>query len=120
MPGADAKRGDIYNVHPNATLEGDTHPTPRRMVCVSELPANDYIWRAMARTTSVGNSEDLFSPADRTLGLSEDGWWTYRYLRSVKKRWTGHPTLCEYKATLTDPLLGTVMGHYMSRNEPKP
>jgi hypothetical protein len=118
MPGADAKRGDIYNVHPDATLQGDAHPTPRPMVCVAELPTNGYIWRAMSRTTSVGNGEDLISPADTSLGLTEDGWWTYRYLRSVKKRWTGDPTWCAFKATLTEPLLSAVMAHYMSRNNP--
>ena len=70
------------------------------MVCVAELP-DDYIWRAMARTTSAqGPSVDLRSPRRPDLGLSEDGWWSYRFLRSVKKRWTGYSVQCEFLAAL--------------------
>ena len=115
MPGAKAKRGDIYNVHPSAASPGDAHQTPRPMLCVAEQPNDQLAWRAMSRTTTAGTSVDLFSAADASLGLTKDGWWSYRYLRSVKKRWTGDPSLCAYKSTLTNPLLSTVMAHYMSR-----
>lgn len=116
MPGTSAKRGDIYNVRATATFEGDAHVTPRRMVCVAELPMDQMVWKAMSRTTTAGADGDLVSPANAAVGLTKDGWWSLRFLRSVKKRWTGHPDECPYLATLTDPLLSEVMDHYRFRN----
>jgi hypothetical protein len=118
MPGVDASRGDIYNVHPHATTDNDQKPTPRRMVCVAELPA-DSVWRAMARITTGPRAEDLHSPEDLALGLTREGWWSYRFIRSVKKRWTGHSALCDFLATLPEPLRAQVLDHYMSRPRPK-
>lgn len=116
MPGTIAKRGDIYNVAATGLMSPDPKPQPRRMVCVAEQPLDGLAWKAMSRTTTAGDaSADLFSPADASLGLTEDGWWSHRFLRAVKKRYTGDPAHCAYLSTLTDPLLKTVMDHYMSR-----
>jgi hypothetical protein len=87
------------------------------MVCVAELPA-DSVWRAMARITTGGRDSDLLSPQDLSLKLTRDGWWSYRFIRSVKKRWTGHAGLCDYLATLPEPLRSQVLDHY--RNRPRP
>ena len=118
MPGADPKRGDIYNVMPHVVLSGDAHAGPRRMVCVAERPT-EYVWTAMSRTTTAEDeAADLFSPADESLGLTKDGWWSYRYLRSVKKRWTGDPHQCPFLASMPEPLKAEVLAHYMSRPGP--
>lgn len=118
MPGSVAKRGDIYNVAASVVMTRDFKPQPRRMVCVAEQPQDQLAWRAMSRTTTAGDpAVDLFSPADASLSLTVDGWWSYRFLRSVKKRYTGDPTDCAYLATMTNPLLKSVMDHYMSRND---
>lgn len=88
------------------------------MVCVAERPT-DYVWTAMSRTTTAHDeSADLFSAADESIHLSKDGWWSYRYLRSVKKRWTGHPTECPYLVTLPEPLRSEVLDHYKARPRP--
>lgn len=119
MPGNDAKRGDIYRATPQVVIGGDAHDGPRPMVCVAELPTDDLVWRAMSRTTSAFDSSvDLFSGADASLGLTKDGWWSFRYLRSVKKKWTGHPTECPYVATLVEPLKTEVLNHYKGRPGP--
>jgi hypothetical protein len=121
MAGTTAKRGDVYNVAPEASLEGDAKPTKRRMVCVAEHPADDYVWRAMARTTTAFDpARDLHSPARADLGLTQDGWWSYRFLRSVKKRWTGDAALCPYLASLPEPLKTTVLDHYRNRHRANP
>jgi hypothetical protein len=117
MPDANAARGDVYNVHPHATMETDPKPTPRRMVCVAELP-QDTVWRAMARITSGAGTLDLHSPADAALRLTREGWWSYRFIRSVKKRWTGYSGLCDYLVTLPESLRKQVLDHYMSRPRP--
>jgi hypothetical protein len=119
MPGSTAERGDIYNVVVSVTLQSDKKATARRMVCVAEQPSDQLAWRAMARTTSAGDpAVDLFSPADSSTGLTLDGWWSYRFLRSVKKRWTGVAGQCDYLATLSDPMRTKVLDHY--KNRPKP
>lgn len=119
MPGTGALRGDIYNAKPDAVVGGDAHLGPRRMVCVAELPHDQFAWRAMSRTTTAQDEAvDLFSPRDEQLGLSMDGWWSHRFIRSVKKRWTGHPTECAYLATLGEPARSEVLDHY--KNRPKP
>lgn len=110
-------RGDLYKVKPSATIDGRDHAPYRPMVCVAELPA-DTVWRGMSRTSTAGDASDLASPADPALGLSKAGWWSFRYLRSVKKRWTGHATECPYIATLSDPLKTQVLDHYKSRPRP--
>lgn len=70
----------------------------------------------MSRTTTAGKpGVDLWSPADASLHLTVDGWWSWRFLRSVKKRYTGDPATCAYLATMVNPLLKTVMDHYMNR-----
>lgn len=116
MAGNIARRGDLYRVDRQATIEGDRKPDPRRMVCVGENPHDPYVWKAMARTTTAPNkSIDLFSPQQNELGLTKDGWWSYRFIRSVKKKWTGHEVLCAYLSTLPEPLKAEVLGHYMSR-----
>jgi hypothetical protein len=116
MPGTIAKRGDVYRATPQVVIGGDAHDGPRPMVCVAELPTDDFVWRAMSRTTSAFDSSvDLFSRADAGLGLSKDGWWSVRYLRSVKKRWTGHATECPFVATLPEPLKTDVLNHYKRR-----
>lgn len=115
MTGQAAKRGDVYNVTRDATLEADSKATPRRMACVAEQPT-DYVWKAMARTTTAFDpSIDLHSPARSDVGLTEEGWWSYRFLRSVKKKWTGHPSLCEFLASLPEPLRTQVLDHYKNR-----
>ena len=119
MPGTKAERGDIYNVSPAVVLGGDAHLEPRRMVCVAELPLDHYVWRGMSRTTTAQDEAvDLWSPRDEPLGLTKDGWWSHRFVRPVKKRWTGHPTECPYLATLMEPLRSDVLDHY--KNRPKP
>lgn len=87
------------------------------MVCVAELP-DESVWRAMARSTTDYVDGDLVSPSNHALGLTEPGWWSHRFIRSVKKRWTGDPTLCDFLATLPEPLRTEVLDHY--RNRPKP
>lgn len=119
MAGSTAARGDIYNVHPDVSVGGDSKATPRRMVCVAENRFDEYAWKAMARTTTAPDeSIDLFSPERQELGLTKDGWWSYRFLRSVKKRWTGHATLCAHLSTLPEPLRTEVLTHYMKRPKP--
>lgn len=116
MPGSAAKRGDIYNVAASALMTRDFKPQPRRMVCVSEQPQDALAWKAMSRTTTAGKpGVDLFSPADSTLSLTLDGWWSWRFLRAVKKRYTGDPHQCAYLATMVDPLRKAVLDHYMNR-----
>lgn len=118
VAGNTAQRGDVYNVAATATLDRDSKTTLRRMVCVAELP-DDYVWKAMARTTSAEDpAVDLRSPQRPDLGLSQDGWWSYRFLRSVKKRWTGYPGQCEFLAALPEPLRTEVLAHYKSRPKP--
>lgn len=117
MPGSTAIRGDIYKVKPTATLEGRDHAAYRPMVCVAELPA-DTVWRGMSRTSTAGDPSDLPSAADPSLGFTKTGWWSFRYLRSVKKRWTGHATECPFVTTLVDPLKTQVLDHY--KNRPRP
>ena len=112
LPGIDPKRGDIYKVAAVVVLEPQPKPQPRPMICVREQP-DEWVWRAMGRSASVGDStEALFSPADESLGLSKDGWWSWRYLMSVKRRWTGTNTDCTYISTMVDPLLSEVMDYY--------
>lgn len=118
VPGANASRGDLYNVHRDATKERDSKPDPRRMVCVAELP-DDTVWRAMARSTTAYVDGDLASPENAALGLTKSGWWSHRFIRSVKKRWTGDPTLCDFLATLPEPLRTEVLDHYKNRPRPK-
>jgi hypothetical protein len=116
MPDSVAKRGDIYNVAASVVMTREFKPQPRRMVCVAEQPKDQLAWKAMSRTTTAGKPDvDLFSPADQTLHLTVDGWWSWRFLRAVKKRYTGDAAECAYLATMTNPLLNTVMDHYMSR-----
>lgn len=116
MPGSTAQRGDIYLPRHTAITVGDTHSTPRRVVCVAELPSDPEVWRAMSRTTTAYDASiDLFSPADSTLGLTKDGWWSHRFIRSIRKRLTGHPHDCAYLATIPEPLKSTVLDHYKNR-----
>lgn len=116
MPGTDAERGDVYRVDRDATLDRDPKQGPRPMVCVAEQPHDDLAWKAMARTTSAfDRALDLHSPADPATGLTAEGWWSYRFLRSVKKRWTGYADICPYLGTLQDPVKSEVLRHYMSR-----
>jgi hypothetical protein len=115
MSGSTAQRGDVYNVAPDATLERDRKASLRRMVCVAEQPT-DYVWKAMARTTTAFDpAVDLQSRACPDLGLTEEGWWSYRFLRSVKKRWTGDLSLCACLASLPEPLRTQVLDHYKNR-----
>ena len=115
MSGSTAQRGDVYNVARDATLEPDRKASPRRMVCVAEQPT-DYVWKAMARTTTAFDpAVDLQSHARPDLGLTEEGWWSYRFLRSVKKRWTGDLSLCAFLASLPEPLRTQVLDHYKNR-----
>jgi hypothetical protein len=88
------------------------------MVCVAELP-HETVWRAMARSTTDHVDGDLASPRNAELGLTEPGWWSHRFIRSVKKRWTGHATLCDFLATLPEPLRTEVLDHYKNRPKPK-
>jgi len=119
MPGKVAELGDLYNVAPEATLERDAKTTFRRMVCVAERPQDVYVWTAMARTTSAPDETiDLPSSEQTEFGLTAPGWWSYRFIRSVKKRWTGDPSLCAYLATLPEPMKSQVLAHY--RGRPKP
>ena len=121
MPETKAERGDVYRVDRDATLERDPKAGPRPMVCVAEQPHDDLAWRAMARTTSAyDRAVDLHSPADPGTGLTAEGWWSYRFLRSVKKRWTGRPDICAYLGTLQDPAKPDILRHYMSRPKAKP
>jgi hypothetical protein len=121
MPGTEAQRGDVYRVDRDATLDRDPKPGPRPMVCVAEQPHDDLAWRAMARTTTAFDpSLDLPSPADPATGMTAEGWWSYRFLRSVKKRWTGRNDVCAYLGTLRDPVKSDVLRHYMSRPKARP
>lgn len=121
MPGTEAQRGDVYRVDRDATLERDPKPGPRPMVCVAEQPHDDLAWKAMARTTTAfDGTYDLHSPANPATGLTAEGWWSYRFLRSVKKRWTGRDDICAYLGTLQEPVRSEVLQHYMSRPKAKP
>lgn len=91
------------------------------MVCVAERPQDSYVWQAMSRTTTAQDEAvDLHSPANSALGLSKEGWWSYRFLRSVKKRWTGYPGQCEFLASLPEPLRTEVLDHYRNRHRSSP
>lgn len=115
MPDLVAERGDIYLVKRNAVSSPNRDLKPARpMVCVAELPTDPHGWRAMARITTWESDEDLSSEADDKLGLSEDGWWTWRYLHTVRKNVTGKLD-CGYKGTLLDPERTRVLTHYKNR-----
>lgn len=119
MPGPNAQRGDLYCPKPDVIVGGDAHAGPRRVVCVAERPQDDFAWTAMSRTTTAYDpTVDLFSAAAPNLGLTKDGWWSHRYIRSVKKRWTGHPTECPFLGTLVDPVKSQVLNHYKGRPRP--
>lgn len=120
MPGSHAKRGDIYRVDRDATIEGD-RKKERPMICVAEQPLDEYVWTAMTRTTSPEvPSAELESPINTDVGLTQKGWWSYRRIRSVKKRWTGHLELCKYLGRLPDTEKDEVLEHYMNRPKPAP
>lgn len=116
MPGTNAQRGDLYNVSRRATFEGDTKDGLRRMVCVAEQPQDPYVWTAMARTTTGGDPTiDLHSPERQDLRLTKEGWWSYRFIRAVRKRMTGDPAYCAFLLTLPEPLRTEVLNHYKQR-----
>lgn len=118
MPGGDAKRGDVYLVDKTATLDQadtrDAHP----MVCVAEMPVDPAVWKGMPRVTTGAQPEDLPSPRRSDLPFTLDGYWTFRFIRAVKKPLTGHPALCPFKGTLPEPLRTEVLAHYKSRPRP--
>lgn len=115
MPHGTARIADIYQVASEATLGGMSKPQPRPMVCVAERPTDPLAWTAMARTVSAGDpGVDLASPADASLGLSEDGWWSTRFIHSVRKSRTDKIG-CRYVSTLQDPLRKEVLDHYRNR-----
>lgn len=117
MPDYNAKRGDIYLVHRVAISSSNRDPKPKRpMVCVAERPRDDFAWQAMPRLTSNPAENDLSSEPDDNLGLSKPGWWSWRYLHSVRKRVTGKAD-CRYKGTLLEPEHSRVLDHY--KNRPK-
>lgn len=117
MPGGSAQRGDIYEVHRNATREFD-QKVRRRVVCVAELP-DESTWRAMARITTANQPGDLPSPQQNELKLTRPGWWTTRFIRAVRKDLTGRSGVCDYKSTLPEPLRTAVLAHYMNRPRPR-
>lgn len=115
MPHGTAKIADIYKVASDATVGGMSKPQPRPMVCVAERPMDPDVWTAMARTTSSGDpAVDLRSPADPSLGLSAEGWWSTRFIHSVRKARTDKIG-CRYVSTLQDPLRKQVLDHYRNR-----
>lgn len=115
MPGKSAKRGDIYRVDKDATTDWDKKPM-RPMICVAERPEDDYVWTGMSRTTTSTHPEaELESQENTIIGLSKSGWWSHRFVRSVKKRWTGHASLCPYLGRLPETLERQVLDHYKTR-----
>ena len=97
MPHGTARIADIYKVASEATLGGMLKPQPRPMVCVAERPTDPLAWTA-----------------DASLGLSEDGWWSTRFIHSVSKSRTDKIG-CRYVSTLQDPLRKQVLDHYRNR-----
>jgi hypothetical protein len=119
VPGKDVKRGDVYLVHRSATVEGDDVRDAHPMVCVAEQPMDPAAWKGMARVSTGGRPEDLPSPQQPDLPFTKDGYWTYRYIRSVKKSLTGHPSLCPFKVALPEPPRDQVLDHYKNRPRPR-
>ena len=116
MPGSQARMADIYSVGQHAISHPDPH-APRPTVCVAELPCDPQFWRGMSRTTTGGGAAtELASPANASLGLTKSGWWTLRFVRPVKKRYTGQAGICDYIATIPEPEKTAVLNHYRNRS----
>lgn len=116
MPNDDAKRGDVYLVH-RVAIPASTDPkSARPMACVAERPQDPVAWTAMPRLTHGQTAEDLPSDPEPGLHLSDAGWWTWRFLHSVRKAVTGKYD-CRFRGTLEDPEKSRVLNHY--RNRPR-
>jgi hypothetical protein len=115
VPGVDAKRGDVYRVNRAATADGNDTRSEHPMVCVAELPQDLDVWKGMPRITTGAHSGDLPSEQRADLPFTRNGYWTYRYIRAVKKPMTGHETLCPFMVTLPEPLRTEVLDHYKNR-----
>jgi hypothetical protein len=117
----DARLGDAFRVATAAVADANRDKKePRPYICVAELPS-ESTWRGMARLTSGAGDrpEDLPSRANQACGLSDPGWWSVRFVRLVKKRWTGHPHLCKGLPLLPDDERKAILDHYRQHQRDK-
>lgn len=120
MPDGNAKIGDAYWVHGDAT---DAHPlrvgkVARPMACVAERPADPTAWTALPRITSDIKPNDCASramPEVHPTRLDRAGAWSLRWIHSVLKAKTGASDHCEFIAPLPDDERTAVMNHYRNR-----
>lgn len=69
----------------------------------------------MPRVSTSAAEDDLASPQRPDLPFTRDGYWTYRFIRSVKKSVTGDHNLCPFMVTLPEPIRTEVLDHYKNR-----
>lgn len=119
MPGNEARIGDAYWVHADAT----EHPIrvgkeARPMACVAERRADPTVWTALPRLSSGIGKDDLRSPAMPEVDaerLGREGAWSLRWIHSVLKCETGTPQRCEFIAVLPGDEQRRVMDFYRNR-----
>lgn len=78
-------RGGLYQVR-TALLSG-TDPKPTRPVVVIALPPVGLPDVPVITRTSDTSERGVFHPRNLALGLSKDGVFGYRYLRSIDERY---------------------------------
>lgn len=88
MPDADPQPGDCYKAGPATSIDGDAHGDRRRPVAVVERL--ERVATCLTRTTHPEPGADTIpSPADPSIGLSQEGCWTNRHQRSIPARFWG-------------------------------
>ena len=117
MPDNEAKIADVYHVRRAAVVDSSDPKAGRPMICVAELPLDTAIWRAMPRLTHGQTDDDLPSDANSALRLSEPGWWSRRFIHSVRKSLTGGHD-CSFKGHMEEPEKTRVLDHYRQRPRP--
>lgn len=117
MPGNVAENGDVYRVHREATVDKQDTRQAHPIACVSFSPHDPVAWRGLPRTTTAALPTDLESPARSDLPFTQDGHWTLRFVRTVRKDITGHTDQCPFMITLPEPDRTAVLEFYRNRNK---
>jgi hypothetical protein len=101
VPGTQPEPGDVYGADPSVLIGGDAHRASRRVAVLVPVIGMPW-WRTMGRSTTEHQAGDLPSPADPRCNLTQDGWWSERFLHTVESRHFGNRVLCPYYGALCD------------------
>ena len=105
--------GGVYRIE--TSLLSGRDPKPKRPAVVLALPAFGLTHVPVLMRTTDTHEVGVLHPASRSLGLTREGVFAFRFLRSLDQKWFNVPEAVEFLGMLEPAYFGKIQAWWEER-----